>query len=139
MITYFLTNTSNIIVAPIRSIHIPRSKVIESLASVSGKNDSVSSENERGINIILLGINNSDKEPTVNLNLKIIFRYRRIDLVAKSVSHEFDLTKDTVVFYKQNMAEDILDAQFFPISRPTLVGLTGIHDINHHIYKKSNS
>ncbi|MDR1890559.1 MAG: type II and III secretion system protein [Puniceicoccales bacterium] len=130
---------NSIIIPGVRFINTPLSRVIESLASLSEINDTTSDENAKGMNIVLLGLGGAENEPMVNLNLKNISFYRLVELIAKSVAYQFDITKDAVIIYKGDMSENILDTHFFPISRATLVRLTGIQGINHHLYKTPSS
>jgi general secretion pathway protein D len=130
-----LDKVSNINIQKIRFIEMPLSRVVESLASVSesGENGVVG-----GVNFVLIGLQKGEPEPTVTLNLKNISLYRVIELVAKYVSYKFDVTKDAVIFYKNNSVDDIVEMQFFPVSRATLIRLTGTQGINHHGQKNLN-
>ncbi|MDR2603007.1 MAG: hypothetical protein LBC11_00385 [Puniceicoccales bacterium] len=130
---------NRIIIPKVRFINTPLSRVIESLANLADINDPVLDDSEKGMNIVLLGMESVENEPVVNLNLKNISFYRLVELIAQSVSYQFDITKDTVIIYKRDLMEGILDTQFFPISRATLVRLTGIQGINHHIYNSPSS
>lgn len=56
--------------------------------------------------------------------------YRIVELVAQSSKFKFDITDNAVVFYHHDRSDDIIDTKFFPISRATLVRLTGIQGIN---------
>jgi general secretion pathway protein D len=130
---------NDIIIPQVRFINIPLSRVIESLTNLLEINDLATDKERKGMNVVLLGAGGAENEPMVNLNLKNISFYRLVELVAKSVAYQFDITKDSVIFYKGDMAAGLLDTQFFPISRATLVRLTGIQGVNHHIYKTPNS
>jgi general secretion pathway protein D len=125
---------NSIFIPQIRFTDTPLPYVIEALTNAAEKNDTAADESSRGVNFVLLGSNGSPKELTVTLNLKNISLYQLIDLVAKSVSYKFDITKDAVIFYKYNMADDIMETQFFSISRGTLIRLTGAQGINHHAH-----
>jgi general secretion pathway protein D len=130
---------NKIIIPRIRFINTPLSRVIESLANLAEVNDPTTDDDGKGMNIVLLGTENVENEPVVNLNLKNISFCRLVELIAQSISYQFDITKDTIIIYKRNITEDILDTQFFPISRATLVRLTGIQGINHHLYNSPGS
>jgi general secretion pathway protein D len=130
---------NRIIIPRVRFINTPLSRVIESLANLAEINDPTDDSNERGINIVLLGMESGENEPVINLNLKNIPFCRLVELIAQSISYQFDITKDAVIIYKHGMAEGTLDTQFFPISRATLVRLTGIQGINHHMYNSPGS
>ncbi|MDR2629182.1 MAG: hypothetical protein LBC30_04300, partial [Puniceicoccales bacterium] len=130
---------NRIIIPRVRFINTSLSRVIESLANLAEANDPSSDDNGKGMNIVLLGMERAENEPVVNLNLKNISFFRLVELIAQSVSYQFDITKDTIIIYKRDLTEGILDTQFFPISRATLVRLTGIQGINHHMYNSPNS
>jgi general secretion pathway protein D len=130
---------NRIIIPRVRFINTPLSRVIESLANMAEVNDPSPDDDGKGMNIVLLGMTSVEHEPVVNLNLKNISLYRLVELIAQSVSYQFDITKDTVIIYKHDLSEGILDTQFFPISRATLVRLTGIQGINHHMYNSPGS
>jgi general secretion pathway protein D len=130
---------NRIIIPRVRFINTPLSRVIESLANMAEVNDPSADNNGNGTNIVLLGMESVEKEPVVNLNLKNISFGRLIELIARSVSCQFDITQDTIIIYKHDITEGVLDMQFFPISRATLVRLTGIQGINHHIYNSPGS
>ncbi|MDR2776535.1 MAG: type II and III secretion system protein [Puniceicoccales bacterium] len=130
---------NRIIIPRVRFINTPLSRAIESLANLAEANDPSSDNNEKGMNIVLLGMESVEKEPVVNLNLKNISFCRLVELIAQSVSYQFDITQDAIIIYKYDVTESILDTQFFPISRATLVRLTGIQGINHHMYNSPDS
>ncbi|MDR0693187.1 MAG: type II and III secretion system protein [Puniceicoccales bacterium] len=130
---------NRITIPRVRFIDTPLSRVIESLANLAEVNDSAVDDNGKGMNIVLLGMESVENEPVVNLNLKNISFYRLVELITQSISYQFDITDDAIIIYRRDLAEGILDTQFFPISRATLVRLTGIQGINHHIYNAPGS
>jgi general secretion pathway protein D len=130
---------NRITIPRVRFINTPLSRVIESLANLAEVNDPTTDDNGKGMNIVLLGMESVENEPVVNLNLKNISFYRLVELIAQSVSYQFDITNDAIIIYKRDLTEGVLDTQFFPISRATLVRLTGIQGINHHIYNAPGS
>ncbi|MDR3144263.1 MAG: hypothetical protein LBT64_02050 [Puniceicoccales bacterium] len=129
---------NGIFIAQMKFVNTPLSHAIEALANAAYANDKNSDEDNRGVNIVLLGATAAD-EPVVNLSLKNISLHRLIELVAKSVSYKFDIANDAVIFYRANMADDIVETQIFPMSRATLIRLTGLQGINHHAHKNSDA
>jgi general secretion pathway protein D len=119
---------------------MPLSSVVEALASIAEKNDTAGDGAAKGVNFVVLSLNNGPKDdPPVTLNLKNISLYRLIEFVAKSVGYQFDVGADAVVFYRQAMSSDVVETQFFPVSRATLVRLTGMQGINHHGQRDGDS
>jgi general secretion pathway protein D len=116
---------NNMLIPKARFIATPLSDVIASLVKVSEESDLSANEGDRGVNIVLLNSQDSTHCPNVTINLKNISLYRLIDFIAKSTAHQFDITSDAVVFYKRDMAMDVVETKFFPISRATLIQLIG--------------
>jgi general secretion pathway protein D len=111
------------IIPHVRFLNTPLPHAIEALASIAEKN--VTSGG--AVNFVLLGCDAAAHGITVNLNLKNISLYRLIELVAQSANFQFDIGKDAVIFYRCHTADDTLETEIFPMSRGTLVRLTGCH------------
>ncbi|MDR1596017.1 MAG: type II and III secretion system protein [Puniceicoccales bacterium] len=118
-----------IIVPQVRFSETPLSHAVEALAGIAEKNNP--NDSEEHVNFVLLGKNSAENEPRVSLNLKNVSLLRLIEFVAKSAGYQFDIGHDAVIFYRSEMGGDIMETQFFPVSRATLVRLTGMQGINH--------
>ena len=121
----------HIIVPSIKFVDVPLSSVVNTLSAISEKYDTANDGCDHGINVVLINKTNAEN-PLINLTLKNITMYRIVELVAQSSGFKFDITDDAVVFYHHDRSDDIIDTKFFPISRATLVRLTGMQGINHH-------
>lgn len=116
---------NGIVVPRIRCTNVPLSCAVEALASIAEKSGG------EGINMVIIGLNAGEKEPVVTLNLKNVSLFRLVELVAKSSGFQFDITRDAVIFYPKNGTGDMVETEFFPLSRATLIRLTGLRGINH--------
>lgn len=121
----------SIIVPSIKFVDVPLSSVVNTLSAISEKYDAANDGCDHGINVVLINKTNAEN-PLINLTLKNVTMYRIVELVAQSSGFKFDVTDDAVVFYHHDRSDDIIDTKFFPISRATLVRLTGMQGINHH-------
>ena len=120
---------ANRILLKMKSIVLPRvnfngvvlSRVIDTLSALSEEYDL---ENE-GINIVLL--DPANKDPTVNIALRNLALNRVLDFTVESIGFEYDIQDDVVVVRPGvGVFESRLETEFFPISRSTIIRLTGI-------------
>jgi general secretion pathway protein D len=130
---------NNIMVPRAMFVGVPLSDVITSLTKISEENDPSEDEGKRGVNIVLLDLQSAGQCPTVTINLKNVSLYRLIEFVARSAAYQFDVTSDAVIFYKRDMAMDVVETRFFPVSRATLIRLIGQHGVDSCGNKNSNA
>ena len=96
------------------------SRVIDTLSALSAEYDPAKS----GVNIVLIDPEGTD--PTVNITLRNLSLDRIMDFIVESVGYEYDLQSDAVVVRQGSGGDTRLETEFFPISRSTIIRLTGI-------------
>ncbi len=120
---------SNRILLKMESIVLPRvnfngvilSRVIDTLSALSEEYD----REKDGINIVL--IDPANKDPTVNIALRNLALNRVLDFTVESIGYEYDVQDDVVVVRPSTGVIGYrLETEFFPISRSTIIRLTGI-------------
>ncbi len=120
---------SNRILLKMESIVLPRvnfngvilSRVIDTLSALSEEYD----REKDGINIVL--IDPANKDPTVNIALRNLALNRVLDFTVESIGYEYDVQDDVVVVRPSTgVIGSRLETEFFPISRSTIIRLTGI-------------
>ena len=120
---------SNRILLKMESIVLPRvnfngvilSRVIDTLSALSEEYD----QEKEGINIVL--IDPANKDPTVNIALRNLALNRVLDFTVESIGYEYDVQDDVVVVRPSaGVIGSHLETEFFPISRSTIIRLTGI-------------
>lgn len=122
----------NIIIPHIQFSNASLSNVIDTLSNYAEQYQTSGSGTSQCINFILLDAGADKAAHDISLNLKGLSLYRVIELISQSANLQFDITHDAVIFYHKSRAEDIVETEFFPISRATLIRLTGVQTINHH-------
>jgi general secretion pathway protein D len=101
---------------------LPLSQVIEALSEISTQHV----EEENGLNIVL--IDPQGRDPKVSILLRRLSLLRVMDFVVESVGFEYDPQEDAVVIRPRQGPGFGLETAFYPVSRSTLIRLTGIHD-----------
>lgn len=100
---------------------LPLSRVVDTLAALSEEYD----PDGEGVNMVLIDPSGSD--PAVNLTLRGLSLARVLDFTTESVGYEYDVQEDAVVVRQgQGGSGSRLETEFFPISRSTIIRLTGI-------------
>lgn len=101
---------------------VPLSEVVETLAEMLARH----AEEERGLNIVLIDPEGAD--PRVSILLRRLSLLRVLDFVTASVAYSYELQRDAVVLRRQQGPGAGLETAFYPVSRSTLIRLTGIHE-----------
>jgi general secretion pathway protein D len=125
--------TDNTIQRKMNSIVIPQvnfsgmelTRVIESLSELSAEYDP-----ERiGVNIVPL-FNASEKNPQVSISLRNLSLDRILQFVTQQVSFSYDVGSDAVTVAPSDSNDGVstTSTEFFPISRATVIRLTGFRD-----------
>ncbi len=96
------------------------SGAIATLSELSAQYD----PGETGINIVLL--DPAGKDPPVNITLRNLGLDRVLDFVLESVGYEYDVQNGAVVARPGEGAGTRLETDFYPISRSTIIRLTGV-------------
>ena len=97
------------------------SRVINTLSVISEEFDATGAT-PKGVNIVLLDQSNAN--PTVNITLRNLSLKRVLDFITDSVGYQYEVQADAVVV-RPGGEQSTLDTQFFPISRSTVLRMTG--------------
>lgn len=97
------------------------SRVVNALSVISEEFD-LGNASPKGVNIVLL--DQSQANPTVNLTLRNLPLKRALDFITESVGYQYEVQADAVVV-RPGGEQSALATQFFPISRSTVLRLTG--------------
>lgn len=96
-------------------------RVISTLSAISEEYDAPAA-NPKGVNIVLIDPNNTN--PSVNISLRNLSLKRVLDFITDSVGYQYDVQADAVVV-RPGGERSLLDTAFFPISRATVIRMTG--------------
>lgn len=97
-------------------------RVMTTLSVVSEEFDR-SGTTPKGVNIVLLDPTGAN--PVVNnINLRNLSLKRVLDLVTQSVGYQYEVQADAVIV-RSGGEQTTLDTQFFPVSRSTVLRMTG--------------
>lgn len=97
-------------------------RVVSALSAASVEFDNRSS-GERGVNIVLL--DPANQNPTVTLALRNTSLKRVLDFVTQAVGYQYEVQNDAVVV-RPGGESTTLDTAFFPVSRATVLRMTGL-------------
>lgn len=97
------------------------SRVVSTLSIVSEEFDQADAA-PRGVNIVLLDPGGAD--PVVNLTLRNLSLKRVLDFITGSVGYRYEVQADAVIVRPRG-EPGALETQFFPVSRSTVLRLTG--------------
>lgn len=100
---------------------LPLGRVVNTLSVISAEFDSTGVE-PRGVNIVLL--DPAGANPGVNLTLRHLSLRRVLDFITASVGYQYEVQADAVVVRAAG-DRGVLDTQFFPVSRATVLRMTG--------------
>ena len=97
-------------------------RVVATLSELSSEFDP-SPGGIKGINILV--IDPQDRRPTVSLTLRNLSLKRVLDFITDSVGYQYEVQPDAVVV-RPGGETSTLDTEFFPITRSTVIRMTGI-------------
>jgi general secretion pathway protein D len=117
------TRLEEIFVPRVEFREIPLSQAVEALSDISVQHSADGS----GLNIVL--IDPEGRDPRVSILLRRLSLKRVLDFVVESVGCEYDLQRDAVVIRPRQGPGIGLETAFYPVSRSTLIRLTGIHEM----------
>ena len=99
---------------------MPLSHAVETLSDLSEEYD----PEKEGVNVVL--IDPKGNNPRVSLTLRNTSLDKVVDLVTQSVHYQYDVEGDAVVIRSGEGPQSCrLDTDFFPVSRATVIRLTG--------------
>ena len=126
----------NPILEKLNNIVIPRvtfngelSRVIETLSELSVQYDTGPTKGPGpGVNIVL--IDPSGQDPRVNISLRNLSLARILEFVTKQVNYQYDVDQDAVIVSRGDSSggNTSLVTEFFPVSRATVIRLTGFRN-----------
>lgn len=112
----------NAIVLPsVNFSNMELSRVVNTLSVISEEFDKTGAT-PKGVNIVLLDQSNTN--PTVNLTLRNLSLKRVLDFITDSVGYQYEVQADAVVV-RPGGEQSLLPTQFFPVSRSTVLRMTG--------------
>lgn len=97
------------------------SRVVHALGAMSEEYDR-SESGVKGLNIVLVDPTNAD--PAISLSLRNVSLKRLLDFVTSSVGYQYEVQADAVVV-RPGGGRSSLETEFFPVSRSTVLRLTG--------------
>ena len=100
---------------------IELARVISTLSAISEEYDA-GGATTKGVNIVLIDPSNTN--PSVNISLRNLSLKRVLDFITDSVGYQYDVQADAVVV-RPGGERSLLDTAFFPISRATVIRMTG--------------
>ncbi|MGC6505108.1 MAG: type II secretory pathway, component PulD [Coraliomargaritaceae bacterium] len=116
---------NNIIVPSVNFTNVPLSRVVETLSDLSVEYDA----QKEGVNIVLL-TNSEQNNPVVNIKLRKLSLDRILSFITQQVNYSYDVGEDAVTVAPSGDVPGGIASitEFFPISRATIIRLTGISD-----------
>lgn len=121
-VTLPLTEKLNRIIIPsVNFTEVELGKVVNTLSAISEQFDSTGI-GVKGVNLVLIDPDRSN--PTVNITLRNLSLKRILDFIADSVGFQYEVEADAVVM-RPGGERTNLDTEFFPISRSTVIRMTG--------------
>lgn len=97
-------------------------RVVSTLSDLSREFDS-NADGMHGVNIIVIDPQN--RRPTVSLTLRDLSLKRVLDFITDSIGYQYEVQADAVVL-RPGGETSTLDTEFFPITRSTVIRMTGI-------------
>ncbi len=116
-----LQKLAHIILPSVNFSGMELSRVVSALSAVSAEFDETEAES-KGVNIVLIDPGRTN--PLVNISLRNLSLKRVLDFIADSVGYQYEVQADAVVL-RPNAEHTALDTQFFPVSRATVLRMTG--------------
>lgn len=96
-------------------------RVVNTLSMISQEFDHTGQET-KGVNLVL--VDQTGANPAVNLTLRNLSLKRVLDFITDSVGYQYEVQADAVVV-RPGGAQSSLDTRFFPVSRSTVLRMTG--------------
>ncbi len=97
-------------------------RVVSTLSDLSREFDETGSP-IKGLNIIV--IDPQDRRPVVSLTLRDLSLKRVLDFITDSIGYQYEVQADAIVV-RPGGETSTLDTEFFPITRSTVIRMTGI-------------
>lgn len=121
-VTLPLTEKLNRIIIPsVNFTEVELSKVVNTLSAISEQFDGTGL-GVKGVNLVLIDPERAN--PTVNITLRNLSLKRILDFIVDSVGFQYEVEADAIVV-RPGGERTNLDTEFFPISRSTVIRMTG--------------
>ncbi len=116
-----LEKLNQIVLPSVNFSGLELSRVVNTLSAVSEEFDRGAAE-PKGVNIVL--VDPAGANPTVSITLRNLSLKRVLDFITDSVGYQYEVQADAVVI-RPGGEQSTLDTQFFPVSRSTVLRMTG--------------
>lgn len=116
-----LAKLNNIVLPTVNFSGMELSRVINTLSVISEEFDHTGGT-PKGVNIVLLDQSNAN--PAVSITLRNLTLKRVLDFITDSVGYQYEVQNDAVVV-RPGGEQSALETQFFPVSRSTVLRMTG--------------
>jgi len=129
-------SNANPLIGKIRSIKIPRvnfsnlelTSVIETLSELSVEFDTAETDpTKKGVNIVPLFDPNIRNNPKISISLRNLSLEKILQFVTQQVNFQFDIVDEAIVVQPTDGPDGAANllTEFFPVSRATVIRLTG--------------
>ena len=118
-----LERLNRIIIPNVNFTEVELSKVVNTLSAVSQEFDTIGSQGNRGVNLVLLDPDRSN--PTVNITLRNLSLKRVLDFIVDSVGYQYEVEADAVIV-RPGGERSNLNTEVFPVSRSTVIRMAGV-------------
>lgn len=119
-----LAKLKQITIPKLHVVEVPLSRVVEMLSELAVEQNT----SREGVNIVLVDPDQLD--PKITITLRNIGLDKVLEWVTKSVGFFYDLEDGMVVIRSPKGDESNLKTEFFPVSRATVIRLTGQRGLN---------
>mgnify|MGYP001197565030 FL=1 len=118
----------SIVLPKVNFSDVELTQVIDTLSELSLEYD----EAGEGVNIVVL-FNSSDSNPKVNITLRNLNLDRILQFVTQQVNFTYDIGEDAITVQPSDSlgGSSSTLTEFFPISRATMIRLTGFRNVNN--------
>lgn len=113
---------NNILIPNVNFTGVELSRVVSTLSAISEEYDK--SDGLKGVNIVLQ--DQASKNPAITITLRNLSLKRILDLITENNGYTYEVTEDTVVVRPSIGETTGLDNAFFPVTRATVIRMTGI-------------
>lgn len=118
----------SILVPTVNFAQAPLSYVVQFLAALSEQYDMEAEDaQQKGVNVVL--VDPEKRDPHVTLSVRNVTLRQLLHLITQSVGFQFFVENNIVIVRHKTDVFDNLETKFFPISRGTIIRMTGHRDV----------
>lgn len=118
-----LDKLENIKIPTVSFDGMPLNRVVDQLSALSVEYDLNSAEGDKGVNMVLM--DRAAQNPPVTITLRNFTLDKVLEYVTRTVGFQYVIQDDAVLVQPGGGPGDELETRFFPISRATVIRLTG--------------